>query len=261
MTDERDMISRREAVWRVTGLLGGLTLVGGTALLEACQKEQPREAATQAGVGAFTQADIAFLDEVADTILPDTQKSPGAKAAKTGAFMALMVTDTYEPNNQQAFRDGMKKLDAASQQANKVGFMQATPEQRLALLTTLDQEQKKWSDARAAAIAAKPKLPVGKAPDTAKAAAAPPEAKQGEAHMQGEPHQEGAIGATTANPAIAITADSPPHYFRMMKELALLGYFTSEIGYTKAMRYQETPGRFDPCLPYTKGEPAWAPHA
>jgi hypothetical protein len=54
---------------------------------------------------------------------------------------------------------------------------------------------------------------------------------------------------------------APPHYFRMMKELALLGYFTSEIGYTKAMRYVETPGRFDPCAPYAKGEPAWAPHA
>ena len=27
------------------------------------------------------------------------------------------------------------------------------------------------------------------------------------------------------------------------------------------MRYIETPGRFDPCLPYTKGERAWAGHA
>ena len=34
-----------------------------------------------------------------------------------------------------------------------------------------------------------------------------------------------------------------------MKELALLGYFTSEIGYTKAMRYVESPGRFDPERP------------
>jgi hypothetical protein len=47
----------------------------------------------------------------------------------------------------------------------------------------------------------------------------------------------------------------------MMKELALLGYFTSEVGYTKAMRYIESPGRFDPCIPYTPGEPAWAAHA
>ena len=59
----------------------------------------------------------------------------------------------------------------------------------------------------------------------------------------------------------AITADTPAHYFRMMKELALLGYFTSEIGCTQAQRYVESPGRYDPCVPYTPGEKAWAPHA
>ena len=47
----------------------------------------------------------------------------------------------------------------------------------------------------------------------------------------------------------------------MMKELALLGYFTSEIGYTKAMRYRESPGRFDPCAPHAPGDNSWAPHA
>jgi hypothetical protein len=66
---------------------------------------------------------------------------------------------------------------------------------------------------------------------------------------------------STATPAVAITADAPPHYFRMMKELAMLGFFTTESGYTKAMRYQETPGRFDPCIAYKPGDPAWAPHA
>ncbi|MEO5904318.1 MAG: gluconate 2-dehydrogenase subunit 3 family protein, partial [Gemmatimonadaceae bacterium] len=45
------------------------------------------------------------------------------------------------------------------------------------------------------------------------------------------------------------------------KELALLGYFTSEIGYTKAMRYVETPGRYEPCVAYKPGEKAWASHA
>jgi hypothetical protein len=47
----------------------------------------------------------------------------------------------------------------------------------------------------------------------------------------------------------------------MMKELALLGYFTSEIGCTQAQRYLEAPGRFDPCIPYQSGEKTWAPHA
>jgi hypothetical protein len=72
--------------------------------------------------------------------------------------------------------------------------------------------------------------------------------------------KENALNAD-AGSAPAITADAPNHYFRMMKELTLLGYFTSEIGYTQAQRYVESPGRFDPCVPYQAGEPAWAPHA
>jgi hypothetical protein len=113
--------------------------------------------------------------------------------------MALMVTDTYTDRNQEVFRAGMQKLNAAS-------FMTSTPAQRLASLEQLDREQKAYMDA-----------PRGN--------------------------------------------DTPPHFFRMMKELALLGYFTSEIGCTQAQRYLEAPGAFEPCVPYTPGERAWAGHA
>jgi hypothetical protein len=66
---------------------------------------------------------------------------------------------------------------------------------------------------------------------------------------------------TTRAPAPAAPTDEPPHYFRMIKELTLLGYFTSEIGYTQAMRYRESPGRFDPCVPHAPGDKSWASHA
>jgi len=48
-----------------------------------------------------------------------------------------------------------------------------------------------------------------------------------------------------------------PHYFRLMKELTLMGYFTSEIGCTKALRYVESPGSYDGNLPYKKGDRAF----
>ena len=53
-------------------------------------------------------------------------------------------------------------------------------------------------------------------------------------------------------------ADEPSHYFRMMKELTLLGYFTSEIGCTQALRYVDVPGKYEGCVPYKKGDKAWA---
>ncbi|MBS1947578.1 MAG: gluconate 2-dehydrogenase subunit 3 family protein [Bacteroidetes bacterium] len=52
--------------------------------------------------------------------------------------------------------------------------------------------------------------------------------------------------------------EDPSHYFRMMKELTLWGYFTSEIGATKALRYIAVPGKYEGCVPYKKGDKAWA---
>ncbi|PZA18701.1 gluconate 2-dehydrogenase subunit 3 family protein, partial [Modestobacter versicolor] len=39
--------------------------------------------------------------------------------------------------------------------------------------------------------------------------------------------------------------EDPNHYFRMMKELTLLGFFTSEVGATKALRYVAVPGKYE----------------
>ncbi len=243
MTTHDGSIDRREAIRRVTALLGGIAFVGVRPLLDASHAAHARAAfvaESGKGIGPFTAADIALLDEIADTILPET-KTPGAKAAKVGAFTALMVTDTYDARDQQIFRDGMQAIEGESKKAHGVGFVKATPPQRLVLLRELDRQQKAHMDARAAAQ---------KARDAA---------KRGEAFL---PDQRKEMApAADVNPAAAITADSRAHYFRMMKELALLGYFTSEIGCTQAQRYIESPGRFDPCLPYSPGTRSWAPHA
>ena len=49
-----------------------------------------------------------------------------------------------------------------------------------------------------------------------------------------------------------------PHYFSLMKQLTLLGFFTSEVGATKALRYVPVPGRYEGCVPYKKGDKAFA---
>lgn len=190
--------TRREVIQRALTVAGFTTLAGSGTLLAACSA--PSEDRQYRDDTTFSPQDIAWLDEVAETILPATD-TPGAKAAGVGPFIALMVTDTYSPLEQAHFHQGTQALEAECRQAHGSGFMQATPAQREALLTHLDKV------------------------------------------------------------AMVDTRDDPPHYFRMLKELTLLGYFTSEIGYTQAMRYVETPGRFDPCVDYRPGERTWARHA
>jgi hypothetical protein len=197
-----DLVTRREAIRRVSALLGGAALVGQGAWLSGCATSRP------AAGELFSAVDVALLDEIAETILPETN-TPGAKAAEVGPFIAMMVTDTYDPREQRVFLDGVATLERECRALNGVDFMAASVPQRVALLTRVDGEAIEHMRRRG------------------------PDARQ----------------------------QQPPHYFRMIKELTLLGYFTSEIGYTQAMRYIETPGRFDPCVRYEVGDKIWAPHA
>ncbi len=55
-----------------------------------------------------------------------------------------------------------------------------------------------------------------------------------------------------------VDAGGPPHYFTMVKQLTLFGFFTSEVGGTQVQRHVAIPGRFDGCMPYKPGDRAWA---
>ncbi len=52
--------------------------------------------------------------------------------------------------------------------------------------------------------------------------------------------------------------EDPSHYFTMMKQLTLLGFFTSKPGATQALRHVPVPGKYDGAFPYKKGDKAWA---
>lgn len=54
------------------------------------------------------------------------------------------------------------------------------------------------------------------------------------------------------------TAQSDKAFFRRLRELTIAGYFTSEIGATKALEYLPIPTRFDGDVPMAPGQKAWA---
>ena len=209
-------MERREAVKYISILLGG-TLVGADAFLSGCKSSTSQP-------GQWSPEDIAYLNEVGETILPQTS-TPGAKAANVGQFMTVMVNDCYEEGDQKAFREGMQKLGEESKKRFGKDFMGATPEQRKELLIALDKEardhQQKVNEFNQ---------------------------KEGEKEKQ-----ETAKGNTGYK-----KQRMSPHYFALMKQLTLLGYFTSEVGATKALRYNPVPGKYEGCIPYKKGDRAWA---
>jgi hypothetical protein len=182
-------MTRQEAIRYISLLLGG-SLVGSTSFLSGC---------TSTDKQLFSAGDISYLDEIAETVLPETS-TPGAKAAQAGQFMTIMVNDCYDEKEQVIFKKGMETIHELSSKEFGKDFMHISIDQRTALLIRIDNEQKQYMKNK--------------------------------------------------------KEDEPVHYFRMMKELILLGYFTSKPGCMQAKRYMPVPGKYIGCVPYKKGEKA-----
>ena len=192
-------MNRRDALAAVTALFG-TTIVGSSSFLAGCASP---DASQQGFDGLLSAEEMNLLDEVGETILPETADSPGAKAARIGMFMNVIVTDCYSPEHQVVFQTGLQQLESKVGEQHGLSFLSLAPEQRHTFLLELEAETDSYDSLRG--------------PD-----------------------------------------DPEVHYYRMIKELTLWGYFSSEIGATQALRYIPVPGRYEGCIPYEEGAKAWA---
>ena len=189
-------MNRREAVKRATFLLGGALTISGVGAFA-----QVLAPAGGNGVKAKSiESQEALIAEIADTIIPDTQGVPGAKAAGLGPFIVMMMQGCYTADIQKHFADGLMKVDEVSQSRFQKSFT----------ALTLNEREEIFKLFKAEAEAQK---------------------KAG-------------------------TVLSP--FFPLMYELTCLGYYTSEIGATQALRYVHIPGRYEACIPLQPGQKAWA---
>lgn len=166
----------------------------------------------------LSEKELALLDELGETIIPATD-TPGAKAANIAAFMNSIVSDCYTQQEQDAFMKGLKAIDETCKSVVGSNFIESSAEKKLQFVVHLEKEAKAYDEK------IKPKN-----------AAAEKEAKE-----KGAPY----------------TAE-PPHYYTMMKQLTLWGFFTSKTGMTETLRHIAVPGRYDGNAPYKEGEKAWA---
>ena len=152
----------------------------------------------------YSDSDVDFLDDVADTILPSTD-TPGAREAAVGPFMARYSAACYPPEHIALLKSGLADIDARMQVLQGKGFRQANEAAKISLLWQIDRQAKEH-----------------------------------------------------ARLADAKPGDNSPHYFTLMKQLTLFGFFTSELGATRVARYRPVPGRYRGCIAYVKGETFWA---
>ena len=204
----------RRELLKQIALLTGGVVIGGEVFLSGC-KSPGKE------VG-FTETNIALLDEVGETILPATS-TPGAKAARIGQFMKTIVNDCYTENQQAVFTNGMQQLGDECKKATGKTFLECSAQERHNFLLTLEKEAKEYND----------KIEAEDKPKREKV-------KEENKKLDWKNHKE--------------FEGTPSHYYTMMKQLTLWGYFTSKEGMTKALDYQPVPGKYVGCIDYKQGD-------
>lgn len=213
-------MNRRDAIQRVAYLMGGaLSAPTMIAMLEGCKSNTATEAATSFDLSTDYKSLVA---EIAEIIIPKTS-TPGAKEAGVGPFIEMMLKDCYSAAQQEHFVKGLDALEEESKKSNGgKKFLESTPEQQTAVLKKCE-------------------------------AAANDEAKKNESAKKMVDSETGLTKETKGK-----TEAPPTPFFKLMKELTLLGYFTSEIGCKQALAYVEVPGKYEGCVKMTPGQKAWA---
>ncbi len=211
-------MERRELLKWIAAVTGG-AVVGADVFLSGCTTGTKK-------TGGFSSSVVELLDEVGETIIPATD-TPGAKAAKIGEFMKVMVTDCYTEKEQEVFMKGTTALDEACKKMHGKNFMECSATQRHDLLVSLEKEAKEYNKAR---------------DERNKTARDVHDKTNKDLPWKDQKEFEG----------------EPIHYYSMMKQLTLHGYFTSEPGATRALRHVAVPGHYEGNVPYKKGEKAWA---
>ena len=173
----------------------------------------------------FNEENIKLLDEIGETIIPTSSTSPGAKAARVGEFMKVYVTDCFNATDQEIFMKGISSFKKLSKKKYGSDFLQLRVSQKLELLNEFEKKAQEHTTAKH---------------------------KEKSARNDADAVQS---GKEASNDKIVEDSD---HYFTMIKNLTLLGYFTSEPGATKALRYIQTPGYFAGEVPYKRGDKSWA---
>jgi hypothetical protein len=207
----------RRELLKMIALITGTAVVGADYFLIGCAPENKE------GADVFTQDDVALLDEVGETILPRTD-TPGAKDAAIGMFMTVIVTDCYAEQDQKVFFEGMKQLNALAKEKYGAKFVGLDQSNREELLRILEDEAKEFNK----------------------------EVNQFNSEQNQKEREEFERGNLTF-----VKEQKSSHYYSMMKQLTLWGFFTSEVGATQALRHVAVPGRYEGCIPYNKGDRAW----
>jgi hypothetical protein len=89
----------------------------------------------------FTPDEFAMVDELSELIIPTDEHSPGARVAKVAEYIDRRLAESFGDEPKLQWREGLKLVDQISVEMNGRPFMQASQEQRVAVLTRMARNE------------------------------------------------------------------------------------------------------------------------
>jgi hypothetical protein len=90
-------------------------------------------------LGPFSARQNELVLTIAEHILPRTD-TPGARDARVNEFIAVMVAEWYDENEQTRFMNSLADVDQRSRRQFGAGFLEARPAEQETLLRGLEAE-------------------------------------------------------------------------------------------------------------------------
>jgi gluconate 2-dehydrogenase gamma chain len=85
----------------------------------------------------FTPTQHALVEELSETVIPADRHSGGAKAARVADYIEQFLRETFDDAQKALWREGLRLIDIMSRHHSGKAFVDASPEDRIAVLTIL----------------------------------------------------------------------------------------------------------------------------
>lgn len=91
----------------------------------------------------FTPLEFRMVDELSEIIIPADDHSPGARAAKVADQIDKSLAESFEPKPREEWREGLEVVNTLCRQMHGTSFLEASPEQRVAVVTRMARNEGK----------------------------------------------------------------------------------------------------------------------
>lgn len=89
----------------------------------------------------LSKKEVSMLNELGEIIIPATD-TPGAKEARVGEFIAVVVQDCYSEEEKSRFKESLAGVNETSNQHFRHDFLDCKKDDRIGLVSILEAENK-----------------------------------------------------------------------------------------------------------------------